>query len=81
MTIPDPSSPSNHPEVPRQPGALAIVLSVLASFFGVQSGRNRERDFQHGNPIHFIAVGIGLTVVLILGIWLAVRVALRAAGV
>lgn len=81
MTTPD-TSPKPDPKAPdKQPGALDIVLSVLSSFFGVQSARNQERDFRHGRPIHFIIVGLGLTVLLILGIWLAVKFALRAASV
>ncbi len=81
MTAPEPD-PKADPKAPsKQPGALDIVLSVLSSFFGVQSSRNQERDFRHGRPIHFIIVGLGLTVLLILGIWLAVKLALRAAGV
>jgi hypothetical protein len=80
MTAPDISPKSDPKDSPKQPGALDIVFSVLSSFFGVQSSRNQERDFRHGRPIHFIIVGVGLTVLLILGIWLAVKLALRAAG-
>ena len=78
MPTPDPS-PQIDPKISHKPpGALDVILSVLASFFGVQSARNRERDFQHGRPAHFLIVGVGLTVLLILGIWLAVKLALRA---
>lgn len=79
----DPNTPPTKPDPEdsrRQPGALDIVLSVLSSFFGVQSARNQERDFRHGRAVHFIIVGLGLTLLLILGIWLAVKFALRAAG-
>ncbi|HRD65838.1 MAG TPA: DUF2970 domain-containing protein [Candidatus Competibacter sp.] len=81
MTTPDTPPKADPKDLHRQPGALDIVLSVLSSFFGVQSSRNQERDFQHGRPIHFIIVGLGLTVLFVLGIWLAVKFALRAAGV
>ena len=80
MTTPDTSSKPDPKDSPKQPGALDIVFSVLSYFMGVQSSRNQERDFRHGRPIHFIIVGLGLTVLLILGIWLAVKFALRAAG-
>lgn len=80
MPTPDPSPPIDPKSSRKQPGALDVILSVLASFFGVQSARNRERDFQHGRPAHFIIVAVGLTVLLILGIWLAVKLALRAAA-
>ena len=81
MTTPNtPSKPDPH-DSHQQPGLLDIILSVLASFFGVQSGRNQERDFRHGRAVHFIIVGLGLTLLLIMGIWIAVKFALRAAGV
>lgn len=81
MTTPEtPSKPAPR-DSNKQPGPLDIVISVLSSFFGVQSTRNQERDFRHGRASHFIVVGLGLTVLLILGIWLAVKLALRAAGV
>jgi hypothetical protein len=40
-----------------------MVHSVAASFFGVQSSENRERDFKRGNAKHFIAVAILMTVI------------------
>ena len=35
-----------------------MAHSVLASFFGVQSSKNRERDFKNGKAKHFIMMGI-----------------------
>lgn len=32
--------------------------SVAAAFFGVQSNKNREKDFTEGKLSHFIFVGI-----------------------
>ena len=65
----------------KRPSLLDVVKSVLASFLGVQSGRNRERDFQHGRPIHFIIVGFGVTILFVLVVWGIVRIVLRNAGV
>ena len=45
---------------------LQVLLSVLASFVGVQTQANRERDFSQGNVRYFIAVALMLTVVLVL---------------
>ena len=42
----------------EKPSFLDVIKSVLASFFGVQSDKNRRRDFQQGNPGQFILVGI-----------------------
>jgi len=38
-----------------------MMQSVAASFFGVQSSKNRERDFKNGNYKHFILIGILMT--------------------
>ena len=56
------------------------VRSVGASFFGVQSSKNRERDFKHGKASHFIVMGLVATAVFILFVTLAVRFALKQAG-
>jgi len=46
----------------------------------VQSSKNRERDFKHGKAAHFIVVGLVATVVFVTLVILAVRLALRQAG-
>ncbi len=46
-----------------------MLKSVLAAFFGVQSNRNRERDFRHGRPVQFIAVGLLATLLFVLVMW------------
>lgn len=43
-----------------------VLSSTLAAAFGVQSSKNRERDFTKGKPSHFIFMGIGFTVVFVL---------------
>lgn len=37
---------------------INTIKSVAAAFFGVQSNKNRERDFSQGKLSHFIIVGI-----------------------
>ncbi|WP_435106336.1 DUF2970 domain-containing protein [Arhodomonas sp. AD133] len=61
-------------------GLVDTALSVLAAFFGVQSQRNRERDFTRGNPAVFIGVASVMTVAVVLVLVLAVRLALTVAG-
>ncbi len=61
-------------------GLKATVLSVLAAFFGVQSQRNRERDFTRGSPAAFIGVASAMTAGLVLVLVLVVQFALSAAG-
>lgn len=61
------------------PGLWQVTQSVLAAFFGVQSERNRQRDFTRGKPIHYVVIGLAATaffVLLMIGIvklilWLA----------
>jgi len=46
----------------RPPTFWQMLHSVMAAAFGVQSGKNRERDFTHGKPAHFLAIGLIFTV-------------------
>ena len=70
----------NEPQEPTSPTLWQTIGSVAASFFGVQSGRNRQRDFSRGKPLHFIVIGLLMTVVFVLVVWAAVRFALHSAG-
>jgi hypothetical protein len=45
--------------------------SVASAFFGVQSNKNRERDFSEGKLSHFIIVGI-IGVILFIAILIAI---------
>jgi len=60
-------------------GFFAVILSVLAAGFGVQSRENRERDFKHGKAIHFIVAGLLGVAVFILLVWGLVQFALSTA--
>lgn len=57
-----------------------VLGSVLASMFGVQSGRNRERDFAQGRPWVYVVVGLVVTIVFVLSVWTVVRLVLKSAG-
>ena len=50
-----------------------IVQSVGAAMIGVQSRKNRERDFTQGKPIHFIVGGLIGTLLFLLCVWLLVQ--------
>ena len=66
---------------PEKPPTLwQVVTSVSASFFGVQSSKNRERDFKHGKPSQFIVIALVATVLFVLAIVLVVKLALSKAG-
>lgn len=68
------------PEKPDPPGFWQMLQSVLAAAFGVQSNRNRERDFAHDKPWHFIVLGAGFTLVFVLGLLLIARLVLYFVG-
>ena len=62
------------------PGFGAVLCSAMAALFGVQSGKNRERDFTRGKPIHYIMVGLLVTLVFVLSVWCVVSLVLSQAG-
>lgn len=52
--------------------------SVAAAFFGVQSNKNREKDFSQGKLSHFIIVGIISVVLFIVSLIFIVSLVLPA---
>lgn len=64
----------------ESPGFFQVMWSTLAAFFGVQNSKNRERDFKNGKALHFIFMGILMTVAFIATVMLAVKFALSAAS-
>ncbi len=72
-------TPSPAPAKPEQSRSLplsSIVKSVFAAAFGVQSQRNRERDFGQGSYRHFVIAGIVFTVLFVLTLVTVVRIVL-----
>ena len=59
---------NNRPETEdlREPTLREVTMSVLAAAIGVQSAKNRERDFTRGNPLVFVTAGLIFTVVFVL---------------
>lgn len=49
----------------QKPSLISVVKSILAAGIGVQSDKNRTRDFEQGNPLTFIIGGIVFTLVFI----------------
>ncbi|CUA85510.1 DUF2970 domain-containing protein [Pseudidiomarina woesei] len=58
---------------PQKPRFWDIVVSVLAALFGVQSDKNRQRDFNHGNPAVYVAIGAVFVVLFVLTLILVVN--------
>ena len=57
-----------------------VFQGVIAMFIGVQSERNRERQFKYGKAYQFIIVGIIITIFFIVHIILLVKYAMSWAG-
>lgn len=64
----------------QQPGFGSIVMSTLAAAFGVQSSKNRERDFVKGNFKAYVISGLIFTVIFITSIVMLVKFLIRNAG-
>jgi hypothetical protein len=53
-----------------------VIGSVFAAAFGVQSDKNRQRDFTRAKPSTYIIAGILFTLAFILVIFTVVKVVL-----
>ena len=43
-----------------------VAISTCAAAFGVQSSKNRKRDFSKGNPLIFVVSGAVFTIAFVL---------------
>ncbi len=66
----------HHDSGSEKPNLFQVIASVLAAAFGVQSNKNRERDFQQGNVAVFIGAGVIGTILFILLIYGVVKLVL-----
>lgn len=53
-------------------GIIKIILSILSSFIGIQSDKNRVRDFKSNNAKIFIIIGLIMTFLLVLILYFSV---------
>lgn len=63
-----------------KPNLFQVIWSVIAALFGVQSGKNRERDFKKGKAGDYILVYVVLVVAMVLGMVVTVNMVLDAAS-
>ena len=59
------SEPPEEESGTKKPNIFQVIFSVLAAAFGVQSSKNRERDFKHGNYKVFAIAGILFTLLFL----------------
>lgn len=57
-----------------------VISSVFAAGLGVQSSRNRERDFKQGKAGVFIAAGLIFTLLFIATVVIIVQLVLKNAS-
>ena len=62
------------------PGFGSIVMSTLAAALGVQSSKNRERDFVKGNLKSYVISGIIFVIIFISSITMLVKFLIGHAG-
>ena len=74
ITVKESDNKNQQPK--KKPNLTALVLSILAAGFGVQSDKNRERDFNQGSPLAFILGGFLFTLLFILSVALIVGLVL-----
>lgn len=67
---------NKEPNSIKKPTFWQIVGSTLAAAVGVQSSKNRERDFTGGNIYTYIAAGVIFTVIFVVIIILVVKTVL-----
>jgi len=65
----------------KTPSFWQVVKSVLAGMLGVQSAKNRERDFEHGKFSAYIFVAFIVVTLFILAIVAVVKTVLYFAGI
>ncbi len=63
----------------KPPNTLEVALSVIAAALGVQSSKNRERDFKQGRFANFVIAGLLFTALFVGAIYLVVSTVLENA--
>ena len=81
MSEPEPGgAPPEKPEKPEEPTLAQAAASAAAAMFGVQSGKNREKDFKARSPATFIFMGAVMVCVFVTCVLFAVRCSMQQAG-
>lgn len=74
-----PDSRDDAKSVPK-PNLLQVVASVLAGLLGVQSAKNRERDFKKGRASDYILIYVILVLAMVAGMIITVNMVISGAG-
>ena len=77
------STTDNDPDATNPGGRLnplQVIASVFAAGLGIQSSKNRKRDFKQGKAGVFIIAGLCFTVLFVAVVYGVVRLVLSSAG-
>jgi len=61
----------------QKPSFWDIVLSVLAAMFGVQTEKNRQRDFNQKSGLPYIVVGVLFIILFVITIFFIVSMVMK----
>ena len=70
---------SSTPDKPKKPTLLQIIGSIFSAIFGIQTNKNRERDFTEGNAKDYIGVYIVIVILIVIAMFSFVKVVLHYA--
>lgn len=81
----EPNKESNQESMPKPAeksslNPLQVISSVFAAGLGVQSSKNRERDFKQGRFGVFVAAGIIFTLLFMGTLFTIVQLVLKGSG-
>lgn len=61
----------------KKPSLIALIGSVISAAFGVQSSKNRERDFTHGKFRNYVITAIIFVGIFIASVFTVVQIVLK----
>ena len=70
----------NDDQEQKKPGVLNVIFSDLAAMIGIQSEKNRERDFSKGDITNYLFVGVIVVAIFIFTLISFVNSILEDAG-
>jgi DUF2970 family protein len=74
-----PNNPNDAKNVAK-PNLFQVLASVLAGLFGVQSAKNRERDFKKGRASDYILIYVILVLAMVAGMIITVNMVISGTG-
>lgn len=70
----------NHNKSEGKVSFLSMIQSVFAAIFGIQSDKNRQKDFKKGDASQFIVLGIVAVVAIMVTMAVVVNQVLESAA-